>query len=539
MFLQVFFLLLIYATTTAANFITDPLEIHGDGQTDFQAYLKDKAAGIGEIPDAETGSNSYFNFTLLKGGFSAGVRFENYMPSLLGYDPRYDGFQFASRYLSYRGEKFDICVGNFYDQYGSGLILRSFWDWNLGYDNSFYGVRVGLDPFKGVSFKSLVAKQRLYDTEGPGIVRGVDGEINVSELIGIAGGQPVFGLGGSFVSRYQDASHPTLNLPENVAAVGVRCFFSWKLLNITGEYVYKINDPSQSNNMIYKDGNGTYFSMSISKPGIGLTISGKRVDNMDFRSDRGATSNDLAINYIPNLTPQHTYNLASLYPYVSRPNGELGLQADLVFKLKRNTLLGGNYGTKVWLNYSIINDLYRKPASNPHMGYDADMFRLSDTLLYQNFNIEINRRFLENLKVTGSYIFIQRNDGILKLSNYHDMINAHIVVADAGISPAKSKLIRTELQHLWTKQDRGNWLAMLIEYQSRYFFANLSDDYNYGNEKKSDRVHFATVGAGVTWNTNRLSISFGRRRPGIICSGGVCRSTPPMSGFSLSFTMSF
>jgi len=42
----------------------------------------------------------------------------------------------------------------------------------------------GLNPtLKGNYLKALAGKQRYYFDKGPGIVRGIDGEININELL--------------------------------------------------------------------------------------------------------------------------------------------------------------------------------------------------------------------------------------------------------------------------------------------------------------------------------------------------------------------
>lgn len=50
---------------------------------------------------------------------------------------------------------------------------------------------------------------------------------------------------------------------------------------------------------------------------------------MNFRSERNANLNDLLINYLPALTKYHTYSLASIYPYATRPNGEVEYEAEV------------------------------------------------------------------------------------------------------------------------------------------------------------------------------------------------------------------
>lgn len=261
---------------------------------------------------------------------------------------------------------------------------------------------------------------------------------------------------------------------------------------------------------------------------------------MDYRSDRGATGNDLMINYIPALTPQHIYSLAALYPYASQPNGEFCVQADLNYNLKKGTWLGGKYGTKIWINYAQINGIKKTPATNNYIGYQSELMIPNDTLnYYKNFNVEINKRISKDVKLIASYFFINRNDAVLKLSDYHGLIRSHVAVADISYKFLKKHTVRMEMQHLWTLQDKGNWTTALLEYQTSNFFAAIVDDYNYGNSVANKRIHYIMGTVGYKKNTTRISASYGKRRQGIICVGGVCRQVPASNGIALTVTTSF
>ena len=79
-------------------------------------------------------------------------------------------------------------------------------------------------------------------------------------------------------------------------------------------------------------------------------------------------------------------------------------------KFKKETLLGGNYGTHVSLNYSRIVDI-GKTALNDSTniaqtgtdGYKTNFLSMSDSLLYQDLNIEITKKFSKKLKGVFTY----------------------------------------------------------------------------------------------------------------------------------------
>ena len=93
--------------------------------------------------------------------------------------------------------------------------------------------------------------------------------------------------------------------------------------------------------MIRPTGSAALLTATYSKPGFGLNLGLKRIDNMSFRSERDAALNSLMINYLPAMTKQQTNILAAFYPYATQPNGEVGFQGEFFFHIKEGKFLGG------------------------------------------------------------------------------------------------------------------------------------------------------------------------------------------------------
>jgi len=329
--LFVAFLSILVLGLKAQNNVLGGGEVHGSFQADAQHYQKDSAIGADEIPE-KMAVNAFLEMRYTNKGFEAGMRYELFMPPIQGYDSRWKGNGFGYRYLRYSNERVDVTAGNFYEQFGSGMILRGYQEWNLGFDNSFDGVRVKY-KMKALSITGLVAKQRLYWELGPGLVRGVDGQLSLNDFIRkINSSKTRVFLGLSFVSRYQVDQNPIYNLPENVGAYAGRFQLFRGGFNFKMEMAKKINDPNATNNFIYKEGNAVMAEIGYSQKGLGFTLQLNRSDNMDFRSSRTATGFDSQLGYIPAMTRQHAYTLAAFYPYASQANGQMGLQATLIYK---------------------------------------------------------------------------------------------------------------------------------------------------------------------------------------------------------------
>ena len=82
-------------------------------------------------------------------------------------------------------------------------------------------------------------------------------------------------IGGSFVSKYQKDEDPIYNLPENIGAYAGRLSILHKGLNLSGEYAYKINDPSSDNGYITKYGDALLINATYSKKGLGIYLTAK------------------------------------------------------------------------------------------------------------------------------------------------------------------------------------------------------------------------------------------------------------------------
>ncbi len=517
-------------------------QIHGNFQFDGAYYNPDSLIGAPAVPEKAL-SNGFGNLLYTNGKFMAGVRYEHYLNVMQGFPVEYKGTGIPYRFATYNNDRLEITVGNSYDQFGSGLVYRTYEERGLGYDNALDGMRVRFNPAKGVYLKGIWGRQRAFFSYSPGIVRGFDGEVNLNELFGhkMDSVKATFIVGGSFVSKYQVDNSPTLILPQNVGSWGFRANIISKRWNLFGEYAYKINDPSLANNLIYKPGTALFVSASYARKGLGILVSMKQVDNFSYRSDRGAVGVSSMINYLPALTKQHTYQLAAFYPYATQPTGETGFQAELGYKFKKGTKLGGKYGTSVSLNYGSAYglDTTTLPPDTLHMGYTTNYLALG-ALYFQDINIEIFKKFGPKFKGTFLYSFNTYNKNVIEGKVDYPMIESHIVVFDLIYSASDKLTIRTDLEHMYTEHDYGSWGLALIEFtMGEHYFAAVMDQYNYGNKDPEHRIHYVNAQVGYYWGTNRIVLGYGKQRAGIFCVGGVCRFVPASNGFAMTLTSSF
>ncbi|MEX1189225.1 MAG: DUF6029 family protein [Bacteroidia bacterium] len=534
-------LIIVFSFTKAQGQQQSAGELHGNFQVDAQYYNKDSLIGAPVVPEKVL-TNGFMNLWYTRGDFSAGIRYESYLNVMQGFDPRYRGTGVPFRFASYKNDNFEATVGNFYEQFGNGILLRAYEERGLGYDNAFEGVRVRYQPTRGVYLKGLIARQRTFFTLSPGIVRGFDAEVNLNELIyPNTVKKTIVVLGGGIVSRFQTDQDPIYNLPENVGAFDARLNVIRGKVNFLAEYGYKYNDPNATNGLIYAPGQALSVTTTYSTKGFGLLLAAKRLDNFDFRSDRTAAGIGANINFLPALTRQHTYNLpATIYPYATQPNGEMGFQAELSYKIKNGSLLGGKYGTEITVNFSGTNGIIKNPTSNDTLGYTSPFFKASNEMFFRDFHVEIHKKFNSKLKGTFMYLnWVYNKDVVQGLAGF-GTIFADMAVVDISYKLAKRHTLRLETQALISKQDLGSWAMALLEYTySPHWFVAVLDQFNYGNPNSDLQIHYVTGNAGYTNNGNRIMLQYGRQRAGIFCVGGVCRNVPASNGFSISLLSSF
>ena len=532
-------------------------QVRGSFQMDVQTYQPNDQIGITEddINGEKAGMNGFGNILYTNQNFTAGLRFESYLNPLVGFDKQYEGTGIAYRFVSYKKEKFEITLGNFYEQFGNGLIFRSYEEWTLGYDNSMDGIRVKFNPAKGIAFKGIYGVQRnfweKYKDGNRGIVRGADGELFLNDMIpSLADKKAKIILGGSFISKYQkdDPFYP-YKLPENVGAYSGRFNLSVGKFSLLGEYAQKINDPSAINNGIYKDGQAIFLSGSFSQKGLGITLGTKWIDNMSYKSDRTNVANALDISFLPPLTKVHTYSLEAMYPYATQPNGEMALNGQVVYTIPKKSTLGGKYGTTLEFNYTKITAIHKTALDDETpigetgtLGYNSTFFKAGDLKYFDDLNIEVTKKINKKWKMILAYTHLIYNFDVIEegIEDDHNMYTVDVGVADVTYKFTRRNALRLELQYLSTRQDSGDWVAASLEYTiaPKWFF-NIRDEFNFNNPQSNNTYHYYNVAMGYTQGSNRIQLAYGLQREGILCVGGVCRKVPAASGLTITIFSSF
>ena len=523
--------------------------LSGSIQSDMLIPQDDEKIGAVKTEDFLT--NTYADLQLQSQYVDAGARLEYLEHPLPGFEEDFKGWGVPNFWVKGKLGNQELTLGTFYEQFGSGFILRAYEERSLGIDNSLLGGRLLLKPVEGVTVKLLSGRQRHYWKWNKGLVSGADAEVAIDQWIPkMQQSGTRLTIGGSWVNKYQkieenvyvDHTH-RINFPKYVNAWDVRANLNAGAWSLLAEYAQKEADPSFANGYVFKKGHVAMLSGSYSDKGLSVLLQAKRSENMSYKSADvlGISS---AINHLPAFTQDQTYALAALYPYATQlADGEWAYQAELGYNFKRKTALGGKYGMNVRVNYSYVRSIPHefvdgtersKLAGITFYDYESPFFKWGDETYYQDLNIQISRRMTRDFRLNLMYMNQRYNKSVVEGEG--GMIHSNIFIADGKYQFSKKTTLRSELQYLTTKEDQGDWAFGLLELSLvPHWMITVSDMWNCGN---TDTHYYQGL---VTFNTgsHRIQAGYGRTRAGYNCSGGVCRYVPAQKGFTISYNYNF
>jgi len=531
----------------------------GGFESNSQYYLDDNELGDFTYGDRFR-SNNYLNLNYNYEKWTAGILVEGYEKNaLLNYSPKLKGINIGGLYVNYKANKFEFSVGSLYEQFGSGMILRTWEDRALGINNSIIGGKFVFKPTDQIKLTALYGQQRSGFDVSKGKIFGFDSDFNLSKLLKFKKSDLAFGF--SYVGRYEKTDIVASNFNELTNAFSSRLDFNHDSFYASFEQCYKSEEATfifnELHNDFVKPGSSYLLNTGYSKKGLGIDLTLRRIENMSFYSERepdiypelDATSinfNDKIMNFVPALTKQHHYNLANIYVHQAQNRidyidptimkaGETGGQIDVFYNFAKGSKLGGKYGTKIAVNYAGWYNLPGEYKYNPG-DYKTNFFGVSQKY-FSDFNIEVTKKINNNLH--GNFMYInQYYDQSLAIGG--ELVKTNILAGDITYKFNTSKSIRIQAEHLWADTDKKNWAGATAEfnYNSKLSFY-VYDMYNYGNDYKAKQVHYYNIGGSYRKGATRIALNYGRQRGGLVCVGGVCRIVPESKGISLALSTTF
>lgn len=528
---KLFSLLLLAGGVFEANaqLKSDGGQLSGSFESNSIYYVKDKGLESAITPKDRFGSNNFLKVDYLNGHFSAGLQAEAYLPVLQGFDISkfgdYHKFFLGSKYVQWQDEKFFILAGNIYDQFGSGLVFRSYEDRALGFNNSLEGIQgmYNFGPYARI--KGMYGRPRLYTDYAGSWVRGLDLSLSVSDIL--AWDKAQISVEGSYVNRYEDLDKDEktdfagygLTTP-NLNMYSGRLNLSLYGLDLRGEYVTKADDDLTSAFAgKATKGNAWMGEIGYNHNRLGMLATFRRLKHMGTMLSIYGNGTGNVLNYIPGLTRQYTYLLTNLNPYQVNAEGETGGQFDLYYSSRNQAKR--SQGWNLHANFSTYYTLEENGGGKSR-------------LLWRDINFDIERQWSKSLKT--SVLFSRQEWDPNHGGSAGEKYTSNIVVADMTYKFNRKASLRAELQYLYSEDYEKDWVAALAELSfAPKWSLFASDMYNLGKTE----IHYYNGGFSYTQSRTRIQLSYGRNREGYVCSGGVCRFSPAYTGLNLVLTTSF
>ncbi len=455
---------------------------------------------------------NWFNADYRSGGFSAGIRLDVFQPN----DPnpavsrgkeKYAGISF--KYLRYSlgnlRERLDVTVGNYYELFGRGLILKSYEDRNVRIDNNLLGVRV-IGKYANFILKALTGTAENAKAERKDILHAADLEYR---------GIKKLKLGASVAS----------NLPEieglaRTVLASARIQPSVWHFDFYAEYGIKQNEDVKNslNDGSSIVGNAFYGSVNFYQGSFALSGEYKYYDNYLFSSYDGT----VIYNNPPSVRKEYSYVLLNRHPSPLDQNNEQGFLVEAAYNFDYNTFISAAYGETKTLNA----DSYYQ-----HVIGSNNPVRTQLKELY----VQAKHDWSESFETI--FAFGYNEELATNTKNISPIIETHFYFDD--VNTIKATFEHLHSTNRTTDEQKYNDV-LLVEYLRS---PNLSVSWLIEmetSEPTTDHIvrklySFVQFGYYLAEHTN-LSLLIGTRQAGNICIGGVCRYEPEFRGVELKMT---
>jgi hypothetical protein len=522
-----------------------------------QMYDRDDEIGANTLVYKTTKSSTdawlYLNYAIKGYNFSMRYDLFNNTPTLNPQDA-YTANGIGYWQVSKDIDKLNITAGYFYDQFGSGIIYRSYEVRPLGLDFATQGLKLEYKLSPNTKLKGFTGmpKGDIGNRFGvnPQVVKGINAEHRQSTA---QWGD--FDFGASFVNRTLDRQ--TMNLiVEEINSYDVEKQFypkynvySWngyvnwafRDLSVGVEYNRKTAEAIRNMAGLLDSANGSVLlcNMAYATAGFGKNGGGSLGVNLQYRHvDRYSLRYSPFLNvqqplygfitYLPSLTRQNAYRLLARYQAPTQDLGENGLQGDIVFTPK--------FGTTFSVNLAHVQSL----AGNGTNG--------SPEKLYEEVYVEWQQLWGAKKKLQTK-LGLQRvyyNQAVYEQEPEYEAVQTFTPFGEFTLKMKKKRSLRLEWQYLQTDRDQGSFFNTMLEYNiTPYWNVSAGDMINtaphrYANMIIANRViHYPTLFTSYTVKNSVFTFAYLKQQAGVNCAGGICRVEPAFSGFRLTASTNF
>lgn len=506
-------------------------QISGDLNLNSSKYVYDSLINTITSPYLHelTSAESWLTLQGRYQGFEAIVRYDLFHNSpLLNPNEVYSkqGIGFYS--VSKKMDHWDFTVGSFYDQFGSGIIYRSYEERLLGLDYATQGVRVRFSPNDSFFIKGFTGVEKFRSEIHPQIMKGINSE-KLWHL-----GKLGMMTGAGFINRTLDQATITqlaslinaMPLKErftplyNVYVYSLYQNIQWKGLSLYGEYANRSREATYTETrdtdiLLLRDTGGYvgYATLSYSIPKLGVSLQYKKSNSFILKTSPFDQFLNGNIGFLPALSKQHAFRLPARYGVSAKPMGETGYQGEITYSL--------NEKNQLTVNASRI------------------FYFTGDLIFRENF-FEYYGKFSKKLKTVSGIQTILYDQKIYENKPVTEPVRTVTPFTEWTIRFAKKKSLRLEAQYLMTKQDKGDFVFALAEFNvAPHYSFSASDMLNTKPLDGGEKVHYYSFFTSYTKEQTRLTLSYVKQVEGIVCTGGVCRLEPAFNGFKFTLSTNF
>lgn len=536
----------------------DKGDFSGNFQNSNQFYVRDSTIGATttQYQRQLSSTDAWLYLSYKIKGFSLALRYDAFNNSPL-FDPQgaFTGSGIGYWSISKDVDHFNFTVGYFYDQFGTGMVFRSYEDRNLGLDFAVNGARVIWKPNDNTMVKAFTGLQKFRFGIRPEVIKGINTE-HLFEL----GENLSLSAGASFVNRTIDPetmtsivsqinSYPLAErfVPKyNVFAGSLYNTLTYKKLSWYVEYCQKTSEAiinPNTSNMENHDGRIYYTSLSYSTKGFGANAQYKRIETFSLRTSPNERLNLGMIAYLPSLTRQNTYRMLARYNAVVQEFGENALGFE--FTIKPQTAWCKKHATSININTSLVTALnaFDSKHLNP---FD---FNPDSATYFREYYFDISHKFNKQFKLMLGYQYINYNQQLFELKTPdYKYVTANTFFGEATYRFKDNKRsLRAEWQYLQSRQDLGDFINALIEFNIAPHYSFSAGDMVNVNRivrattpgNPNDLVHYWNVFMAYTYKTTRMTLGYLKQVQGVNCTGGVCRVEPAFNGVRLTLQTNF
>ena len=406
--------------------------------------------------------------------YNFGLRLEQHLPS----DKDSVWVDLTLKYIQMQRWDFDITFGDYYTTFGKGLLLRSYEQRELRYDNNLEGAKINWSK-KILNLIFIWGRGMGEQRERREPLIGSDLKVDVSHWLK---------LGTSYLNtKPKDIGRMQL--------LGVNGEILISHLNLYAELAQKYN-PQRS--FMPTKGKEVYLSSNIYSAGWGLSLEYKDYKDLDF------SDGDLIYNQPPNLTKEHLYVLLNRNSHVLDPTDEKGFQAELnCSPLDRSNLV---------LNYSLTQNHQNKS-------------------LFREIYLQTEYGFPNRAQVKSALGYRKSKEELGKP-------NRTFLASDITYYLGLSNSINFTLEHLFSKNDGSGTPYSLVQFYEQIISLSFSHSPSYSitlsHERTTEHLRkksWFLVSFDFNLNQkNNLSLNLGSRRAGKVCYGGMCTYKPELEG---------